>query len=104
VASPRSSRWSIVTKSSSVPGRYARPIGARIPLAHTWRSLPSELNDTIEAEYGEVGVQESHGAEMPSRSRPSVACTRPLLSPTPAGSVRTVSWVANVSVVASKPV
>ena len=74
-------------------------------LASTRRSVPSGRNDTIDAEYLDVGVQLSHGAEMPSWIRPSGASTRLLLSPTPAGSVSTmrrlVKWVPTSPLYAS---
>jgi hypothetical protein len=74
-----------------VPGRWARPNGARMPLAKTAGAPPPAASDTIDADHGEAGVQWSHGAGTPTRRRPSGATARLFSSPTPAGHSTTAS-------------
>ena len=80
-----------------MPGTYARPTGARIPLATTCRSVPSGRTDKTAASVATVVVQALHGAETPKTSRPSAAATMPLTSPAPAGSVTTLVTLPNRS-------
>ena len=78
-----------------MPGKNASPIGARMPSATTCTSEPSGSNEITDADHCVVDVQWSHGAEMPTYSRPSFPCVMPLTSPVPSGTVSTVVRVAN---------